>query len=149
VTELLNLSRLDILGEIEILLNDVTEAHLLRAGSKLDPPKKKERPLGTVHNDTAKRAYVAMSTLKAMYATNLAKASMAENDEAEQAAHTNAHKASEYADLLFEVAWSQIRSDMNYWCGNIGIRKDWLAVTWDDPQGPNLPDAIKQALGLE
>ena len=49
-----------------------------------------------------------------------------------------ANKLSYEVSLVDEVFWYELRTTLNFWSPNIGIRNDWKIVTWEVLDNPFL-----------
>ena len=140
------ISDLEVLHCIEEELNLLTDPAVVRYGSKLEPIKEAtETAVGTIHNNTTKRLYCAFTRLRSCASDLANKSCHSETNEEEHLLARESHKANEIADLTRAIFWAQVREEMGHWEGPVGVRLNWMAVTWNDEE-QNIGAAIAKRL---
>jgi hypothetical protein len=136
---------IDALEKIGELMGAMTDDHVKRAESRLVPPKEGEKPLGTLHNITARRLWALHSHLKAKAITYKAESEVAVTDSLERELEMEALRFKEYSETSARLFWLQVHHDIGYWEDGVGVRKDWMIVQINS-EPPNPLEAIRRHL---
>jgi hypothetical protein len=131
-------------------MNEVTDAMILRYGAKLDPPKKGETLLGTIHSERARRLYCASQRIIAKAGEmKLRCDTVAASDEEETELAGEASRLLTLSEIIKKLWWLEARIEMNHFQGDISIRKDYMIVGSVESSGSEVPSVIRKLFGLD
>ena len=117
------------LTDISAMLESVTEAAINHAGSKQQPlDEARDKPVGTIHSEICKRLCIASQKFGSLSKEYEAKAEASENEVEELELSLRSSRYSTLGRLCDALFITQVREDLNFHNGRVGIRSGWMAV---------------------
>lgn len=143
-----SLSAVFTLGEIEQLLNTVTDEQVERASQKLRPRDgDKEKEAGVINNPLTRRLWTLVTILKGKNEISLAQAGMADSEADENRFRAEAIKLAAFGAMVSHLFWLEARSECDVFrVNNIGLRTGWLLVEGPEDTRKSI---IERLMGLE
>lgn len=125
------------LEELESRMEGVSPKQI---GASLRPPEPHERTIGKA-SDATMRLWGVIEAMEVDLRTKLMahfkEAGVEHDAETCKSFHEETDWEMTQVKAMREVFWTSLRADMNFFSGNIGIRRDGAATTWDaDPNDP-------------
>ncbi len=149
----MKLSEYSLIERVQAEIDGVTQENLDAVTQNLPPVTDTDKPLGIVHADYLRRLYhVRQATSVRCNALGQLAATL--NGDEKKRVGVEAHKTHMMHELADNLFWDQLRIEMNFWDGPIGVRADWMAIERPDDDDDDAPkempksiqDAIRNAL---
>lgn len=139
------LETMDILPELELLISKVSDKEMDYRSRSMFEPGENDKILGTIHNELVRRLFCVGTSLISRSMEVRSRAESVFDEEEQNLMKQESARLNDLREVVQQLMWHQLRQDMSFWEGNIGVRRNWIAVqSVDQPTPPNIFEFIKR-----